>query len=478
MESFFAAVRMIAPMHPRRFIFVAVSLLAPAAAAAAPTERRLHSDAVEASSFLWNDWNRFQENYHPNYVADDDPRTAWTEGAATTGAGEWIRVHVSELAGTSRVRLKIRNGYQKSPSLFAANARAKGVVVRLLPSGAEHEVTLTDASGWQEVAVEQPAGPLEAVELRATSVYEGTRYTDLCLSDVQVFATSTARENPSFERDKRRRLLDWKEARVKSARLFGKAAGKELPLRPAYQRISREAPPVDLWQKCESDWRCQTREALALATRDAEFRAAHGALIAVAMEAAADEPVGFLPARVAPAEKRRFPVVDELEVPELYNGLEGSYGYGGFELPALGLVAALRGETLRAIELRSKVTLAAALEAKAPGCATRRGATYLWMKRARPPGEAAAREVLRAMISVQCAEIEVRDGTTEAAQYQVLVYGDDGNLGLVAGPGYVNGFRWTVRDGRPLLDGGQRVSAIGNRDQLTAGALAQATPKP
>lgn len=50
-----------------------------AAIGAKPTERRLFSDSTEASSFLWNDWNRFQENYHPNYLADDDPTTGWAE---------------------------------------------------------------------------------------------------------------------------------------------------------------------------------------------------------------------------------------------------------------------------------------------------------------------------------------------------------------------------------------------------------------
>jgi hypothetical protein len=46
-------------------------------------ERRLHVAAAESSSYLINDWNKFQENYLPLYVGDDDPRTAWslkTEG--------------------------------------------------------------------------------------------------------------------------------------------------------------------------------------------------------------------------------------------------------------------------------------------------------------------------------------------------------------------------------------------------------------
>src|SRR5512143_3727607 len=105
--------------------------LIPSVAAADPTERRLHADQVSASSFLWNDWNRFQENYHPLYVSDDDPKTAWVEGVEGNGAGEWLRLRVTEMDGATQVRLHVRNGYQKSASLFAANARPKDVTIKL-----------------------------------------------------------------------------------------------------------------------------------------------------------------------------------------------------------------------------------------------------------------------------------------------------------------------------------------------------------
>src|SRR5690242_16085841 len=113
---------------------VLIALVVPALAVAAPTERRLHSDNIDASSFLWNDWNKFVENYHPNYVADDDPATAWVEGAKGSGAGEWIRIWVTPLDKTTKVRLRVRNGYQKSKDLWKANARAKEVTLRLVPS--------------------------------------------------------------------------------------------------------------------------------------------------------------------------------------------------------------------------------------------------------------------------------------------------------------------------------------------------------
>src|SRR5262245_42939928 len=110
------------------------------AAPPTPTERRLHTDNVDASTFLWNDWNKFVENYHPNYIADDDAKTAWVEGAKNSGDGEWVRVNVTPLDNTTKVRLRIRNGYQKSKDLYKANARAKGITVRLLPSKLEKKV--------------------------------------------------------------------------------------------------------------------------------------------------------------------------------------------------------------------------------------------------------------------------------------------------------------------------------------------------
>src|SRR5688500_7426646 len=109
-------------MPPMRHLLILCLLATPAFAA--PTERRLHSDTVEASSFLANDWNKFVESYHPNYIADDDPATAWVEGNAANGAGEWVRIEVSSYE-TTKTRVRIRNGYQKSKELFKANARAK-----------------------------------------------------------------------------------------------------------------------------------------------------------------------------------------------------------------------------------------------------------------------------------------------------------------------------------------------------------------
>ena len=127
-------------------LFGLAVLLTSAAAQAGPArERRLHVASAEASSYLVNDWNNFQENYLPLYVGDDDPRTAWS--LKTEGIGEWLRVHVTPMEGATQVRMKIRNGYQKSPRLFEANSRAQELTVVLLPSKKTVDVTLTDTFG-------------------------------------------------------------------------------------------------------------------------------------------------------------------------------------------------------------------------------------------------------------------------------------------------------------------------------------------
>ena len=41
-----------------------------------PPWKQLHSPEAVATSYLKSNWNRFEENYHPNYVLDGDPKTA------------------------------------------------------------------------------------------------------------------------------------------------------------------------------------------------------------------------------------------------------------------------------------------------------------------------------------------------------------------------------------------------------------------
>src|SRR5262249_45627944 len=125
-----------------------------------PRYKRLYPSSVTASSYLQNNWNKYTENYHPNYAFDDDPKTAWVEGVEGDGTGETLTAAVSPLATARAVKVRVRNGYQKSKGLLKENAAPKNVELALL-SGAgavvfEKTIALTRELGWQDFELEIP----------------------------------------------------------------------------------------------------------------------------------------------------------------------------------------------------------------------------------------------------------------------------------------------------------------------------------
>lgn len=428
----------------RAATLLAISLLSPLAAiapaAAAPgratpdakappssgaaVERRLFSDFIEASSFLWNDWNRFQENYHPNYIADDDPATGWVEGADNSGAGSWVRLAVTPLPGTTKVRLKIRNGYQKSAALFKANARAKGVTVKLLPSGKTAKVALADKQGWQDVTIDQPDGELRAVELTVDSVFEGTKYADLVISDVQVFATSTTRDNPTFEKSKRQSLLDWRKSRMAAAKLFKAGRGEALPLYSSYRAVERKVT-----SEVEA-----ANDRLGAALLDAGFAPWREELkIAQAVTANYDQ---LQRAQISPIDTTLLPEVDGFEEQDLGAAYEGILDDHSLRLPMLGNVSAFFTEKLRVLDQKGDK-----YSDYQSGVYGGRCKPATWVKRVKA-SEASAPDRVAALLVARCGEVESREGTSMASITQLMVFNKEGRLALVVGEGYVDAYRW------------------------------------
>jgi hypothetical protein len=187
---------------------------------------RLFVEEAAASSYLKNNWNKYSENYHPNYAFDDNPKTAWVEGADGDGHGSWLRFEVSRVAKAKAVKLKVRNGYQKSKKLFTANAIPKAITVVVRGPGgavsATKEVTLKKARGWQEIVVDTQGRGVAEVELTLKSTYPGRVYKDTCLSDVQVFVDSDVAYAKAAEEAKRDRLKAWVKGRVDEAKYFAK----------------------------------------------------------------------------------------------------------------------------------------------------------------------------------------------------------------------------------------------------------------
>jgi len=149
--------------------------------------------------------------YSAASLADDNPRTAWIEGVEGPGVGEVVIARVPAARG-----LGIRSGFQRSPELFARNARPRRVRVWLLAAAsmdaseldeiyedvralASIEVELADRMGWQPLPLpsahaEPTARPGRAsdkagrtawfVAVQILSAYPGSRWEDCCISDI------------------------------------------------------------------------------------------------------------------------------------------------------------------------------------------------------------------------------------------------------------------------------------------------------
>jgi hypothetical protein len=229
---------------------VLVVVLAGAAVAASDDARwhRLRSPAASATSFLQNSWNRYQENYHPSYVLDENPATAWVEGADGYGENQSLTLPLSPLTSARALRLRIWNGYQKSKDLFAKNSAPRRVRVAVLaPTGEEvvgREVELARAWGPQDVVVDVPPGRgLSAVRLTILSVYPGARYKDTCISDVLVDVDSQVPYNAAAEAGKLTALRAWVAGRKQTAAYFA-ARPPEFPF--AYTMYEALAEPVEV----------------------------------------------------------------------------------------------------------------------------------------------------------------------------------------------------------------------------------------
>lgn len=191
--------------------------------AAAPTYLQLHSDAAQASSFLRSSWNRFEENYHPNYVLDNNPATAWVEGVDGNGEGQRLTLPLSHVSGATALQLRIANGYQKSEALLAANAAPARVRIEVSgeSGSASLEATLERKMGWQVVDVPLPAGiRFSSVSLTVLSVTPGKSYKDTCISDVQVWVAGNMPYNAVAEAAKHQQALAWIADRVAAANYF------------------------------------------------------------------------------------------------------------------------------------------------------------------------------------------------------------------------------------------------------------------
>jgi hypothetical protein len=117
----------------------------------------------------------------PNLV-DGDLTTAWIEGAANAGLGEWVRFEFGQ--PTSLARIEIANGYQKDAKRFAANPRVRLASIEL-SSGTTYLVELHDVGDPQAIILSGEA--IDWVKLVIVSVYPGQTNQETALTEVRLF---------------------------------------------------------------------------------------------------------------------------------------------------------------------------------------------------------------------------------------------------------------------------------------------------
>lgn len=152
--------------------------------------------AVSASSSHWMS----TRSYAPGNVADGDPATAWAEGGAANGAGEWVRFEFE--APVRLARLGVWNGDQAEGQWDTCN-RVDGLRVETAgPGGAgAFEAVLADTPGEQ--FVELGGGPVTSLTLTILSTHKAGNFwnrTVTCLSDVALLALpAEPRDVPRFD---------------------------------------------------------------------------------------------------------------------------------------------------------------------------------------------------------------------------------------------------------------------------------------
>ncbi|MBN1602695.1 MAG: hypothetical protein JW915_13890 [Chitinispirillaceae bacterium] len=150
------------------------------------TDRLLNNDdiaAIRASSTLEG-----KDVYKPYNIHDTDSTTAWVEGVAGDGVGEWIEIEFSRSFDIKA--FEIANGYGKSKKIYEANNRVKdlGIVFYTTGGPLESRITLGDESFKKSdhVVTETFSGCNGVLRIRFTilSVYKGKKYDDTCISEI------------------------------------------------------------------------------------------------------------------------------------------------------------------------------------------------------------------------------------------------------------------------------------------------------
>jgi hypothetical protein len=123
------------------------------------------------------------ENLVDAHAAESPGASAWVEGAADDGIGEWVEfIFGDDEDALTMSTITIANGYGKSREIFLKNNRVKSL--RVSYEGGEETVTLQDDEYPKKVRLEAPVRT-NWIRLTIAGVYPGSDYRDTAISDLR-----------------------------------------------------------------------------------------------------------------------------------------------------------------------------------------------------------------------------------------------------------------------------------------------------
>ena len=116
---------------------------------------------------------------------DGDLSTCWAEGASGYGIGEGISFTVAT-CGQASITLNIYSGYHKSSERYYQNGRLMDIT--LLINGVPFTHTFSDAMLPEAITIDGLADhAFVTIDLIIDSVYEGNKWSDTCISEIEVY---------------------------------------------------------------------------------------------------------------------------------------------------------------------------------------------------------------------------------------------------------------------------------------------------
>ena len=124
-----------------------------------------------------------EEDYSVSRLIDGDQTTSWQEGEEGTGEGKGVTI---SLDGSHQVRyLVLYLGNWKSDELWRYNARPQSLAIQV----GEAEEEILEFPNEKKVFYLALQEPVEAseIKIRIQSSYEGERWEDNCISEIEVY---------------------------------------------------------------------------------------------------------------------------------------------------------------------------------------------------------------------------------------------------------------------------------------------------